>query len=164
MAFICSSCGLTHDGPPFVWGVPSPDAWAELTATEQQARGECSSDQCIMDNERFFIIGRLDIPVIDNAETFAWLVWVEVNAEDFIDIQEKWFSEGRELTPPYHGRLASELRFYPESTLNLRVTLKTSALPNRPRIHIMDEHELLHEQEKGISQERVQEIASHFMH
>jgi hypothetical protein len=144
--------------------VPSPDAWAELSPEEQKHRGECNSDQCFLDDERFFIVGRIEMPIDDSDEPFAWLAWVEVSAEDFVDIYQKWFVEGREATPSYAGSLANKLPVYSQSSLGLRVLLKTNPLPNRPSIQIIEEHALLDEQTNGITQERVAEIASVFMH
>jgi hypothetical protein len=142
--------------------VPSPDAWASLTPAEQAARGECSSDQCILDDQRFFVIGRLIIPVIGSEEPFAWLTWIEINQDDFCDIQEKWFAEGRKSTPPYIGQLANKLSLYPENTLGLRVSLQSRPLPDRPNIHVIQQHSLKYEQSEGISSSRVQEIAHLF--
>jgi hypothetical protein len=117
-----------------------------------------------LDNERFFILGRLQIAVRDDDEPFVWLAWVEINADDFDDICEKWSVEGRESMPPYQGFLANRLPSFSESTLNLRVTLKTSPLPDRPLIQVIDYHQLLDEQTQSISQERVHEIAAFLMH
>ncbi|WP_390891608.1 DUF2199 domain-containing protein [Edaphobacter flagellatus] len=164
MSYICSTCGSTHDGPPYVWGVPSPDAWAELSPEEQNERGECSSDQCVIDDEQFFVIGRIEIPVSGSTEPFAWLAWVEVGVDDFVDIRQKWFIEGRETTPAYAGRLANKLPTYSQSTLGLQVNLITNPLPNRPSIHLVDEHAIRDEQAKGITEHRVAQIASLFRH
>jgi hypothetical protein len=164
MPYICSTCGSTQDGPPFVWGVPSPDIWAELPSEEKARRGECSSDQCVVDNERFFVIGRIEIPVRGSEEPFAWLAWVEVSADDFADMHEKWFLEGREITPPYAGHLANKLPIYSESTFGLRVDLKTNPLGVRPSIRIAEGHILQDQQENGITEQRVAEIASRLMH
>jgi hypothetical protein len=164
MSYVCIACNEEHPGPPLAWGPAAPDAWTQLSESERPERGEISSDQCVIDNERFFVLGRLEIPVTDSEDLFAWLVWVEVKPNDFFDISDKWHLSGRESTPPYDGVLANHLELYENDALGLSVLLHTRPVGDRPSIEIMGLHQLAEEQRTGISEVRVQEIAHLLTH
>src|SRR5271154_3374527 len=109
MTYKCSVCGEEHPGPPWVWGPDAPDPW-NAADESQRSEGELSSDQCVFSEDehaRCSVRGRLEIPVLENEESFAWLVWIEVDPNDFLDMREKWFHAGRESVPPYNGVLAN---------------------------------------------------------
>ena len=75
--YYCHTCGKHHDELPFAYGTDAPDAWLAIPANERLRRGELSSDQCVIDNEFFFVRGNLEIPVIGQAtpsrEAFGFL-------------------------------------------------------------------------------------------
>lgn len=159
LAYTCSICGLVHDGLPLSWGPSAPDMWAELSPDEQSRRGEAGTDQTVIDDRHFFIRGRIEDPITETGETFAWLVWVEVSAEDFFKMSELWSIEGRESkAEPYDGELANNLRLYKEPTIGLPVRVHTRPVGERPLVEILGEHELRNEQLRGITLHRVQEV------
>ena len=164
MSYVCSVCNQEHEGPPYVWGPSAPDAWAQLDNSSRGTKGEIGTDQCVIDGEHFFVIGRLEIPVQNQSEIFAWLIWVEVKREDIYDMTEKWNQPGRESTHPYQGTLANQLGLYKANTLGLPVQVHTRKLGERPFIEVMGQHQLAIEQTDGISQFRVQEIAEILSH
>jgi hypothetical protein len=164
MTYICATCNEEHSGPPRIWGPFAPDAWMQLNEKERSDRGEISSDQCVIDNSELFVLGRLEIPVTDHKEIFAWLVWVKVEPKDFFDMTGKWNVLGRESTPPYDGMLANRLNLYENDTLGLSVRLHTRPIGDRPAIEIVAPHQLCDEQRSGISQARVEEIAHLLTH
>ena len=137
--------------------------WANLPNENRSERGELGTDQCVIDEKYFFIRGRIEIPVTDMDDEFAWLVWVEVTAAYFLDISEKWESEGRESTAPYSARLANSLPIYEEPTLGLSVQLHTRPIGARPLIAVTQEHLLHREQMSGISSHQVAEIAQRIL-
>ena len=166
MSYECHVCGQEHPGPPSSWGPPAPDAWGLLNES-QRSEGELSSDQCVLsDGERgrCFVLGRLEIPVHGQPESFAWLVWVEVQPIDLQDMHEKWLQQGRESTSPYEGLLANHLSIYKHDTLGLPVRLHTRPVGERPFIEVAGEHHLATEQQEGIEESRVQEIAEILSH
>jgi hypothetical protein len=166
MSYSCSVCGENHPGPPWVWGPDAPDAW-NAADESQKSEGELSSDQCVLPDKeraRSFVRGRLEIPALGNEESFAWLVWVEVEPNDFLDMREKWFQSGRETTPPYDGVLANLLPIYEHETLGLPVRLHTRPVGERPFVEVAGEHQLATEQSAGISESKIQEIAELLSH
>ena len=128
--------------------------------TESERTPECglSSDQCIIKGEHFFVLGRLEIPVLDGPEPFTWLCWVSLSESDFDRACELWEQAGRESEPPYAARLQSSLP-YPGGTLNLKATLITQPVGQRPLVQLHDpDHPLYIEQSLGITMARVQQI------
>jgi hypothetical protein len=159
VAYSCSICGLVHDGLPLSWGPDAPDMWAELSPDEQSQRGEAGTDQTVIDDDHFFVRGRIEDPITETDETFAWLVWVEVSADDFLKMSDLWSVEGRETrAEPYDGRLANNLGIYKEPTLGLPVRVHTRRVGERPFVEILGEHLLRDEQLQGITLHRVQEV------
>ncbi|HUA00649.1 MAG TPA: DUF2199 domain-containing protein [Candidatus Aquilonibacter sp.] len=162
-SFTCSVCGRNHQGAPLSWGPDAPDAWAALASGERESRGECGTDQCVIDEKHFFIRGRIEIPVTDTGETFAWLVWVRVSAPDFFRMSDMWTVDGREMSPPYSAALANLLPLYSEPTLGLSVRLHTRPVGVRPFVEILGDHSLRGQQRNGISSHEVQAIADKFL-
>src|SRR5262250_539778 len=109
MSYLCATCGQTHDGLPMSYGPNAPALWYTLPEDDRNKRAELSSDLCIIDDKYFFILGRIEIPVIDNNEVFAWLAWVSLSDKNFMRAIELWETEGRENEPPYFGWLSTSL-------------------------------------------------------
>jgi hypothetical protein len=157
--YLCSICGENHRGVPLSWGPDAPDLWAALPRVNHEGHGELGTDQCVMDEEHWFIRGRVEIPVVDGGDRFAWLAWVEVSEDDFLAMSDMWTVEGREKGAPYKGRLANNLPLYSDPALDLQVRLHTRPVGVRPFIEIVEDHLLRLEQRDGISSHRVQEIS-----
>ena len=138
--------------------------WDDLPQAERKRRGELGADQCVIDDEYFFIRGRIEIPVKDTEDVFAWLVWVRVSAEDFASMSNSWTIAGREnKAPVYDGYLANELPGYAQPTLDVAVKINTRPVGQRPFIQVVGSHELADEQRDGISSHKVQQIADTFL-
>ncbi len=162
--YLCRTCGDRHAELPMCLGPDAPALWDSLPAEERDTRALLSSDQCIIDGEHFFVRGSIVIPVNDGVEPFIWLVWVSISADNFAKTSELWETQGREAEPSYFGWLQSALP-YGESTLNLRTSVQTMPLGQRPQIAVEPgEHQLSIEQCRGITMARVQEIAENAMH
>lgn len=159
-SYTCNVCGEAHTGAPLSWGPDAPDMWARLRPSEREQRVELGSDQCIIDERHFFIRGRIEIPVRDGEDPFAWLVWVEISRTDFESMGRAWAIEGRENTePPYNGILANDLSHYSNPTLGLPVRIHTRSVGVRPFVEIIGDHQIQKEQREGINSHHVQEIA-----
>jgi hypothetical protein len=157
---VCSICGQPHQGAPLSWGPDAPLMWTALPETERTRRGELGTDQCVIDDQYFFIRGRIEIPVTDTGDVFAWLVWVRVSADNFTSISDLWTVAGREKESPlYDGCLANELSSYSQATLDLAVRVHTRSVGERPFIEVIGDHQLGDEQRNGISSHHVQQIA-----
>jgi hypothetical protein len=112
----------------------------------------------------FFIKGRICIPIQGSEDPFVWLAWVSLSKQNFDRTLTLWDRLGRESEPPYFGWLSTQLTVYP-STLNLRTSVRTMPLGERPTIIVRDEeHPLAQEQQQGVSLRRVQEIAELLIH
>jgi hypothetical protein len=162
--YICKTCGEVHQGIPTVYGADAPHLWYSLSEEERDSRALLSSDQCIIDDEYFFILGRLEIPILHSEEVFCWLVWVSLSINNFARASELWEQEGREQEPGYFGWLSTSLPVYPE-TLSLKATVHTRPVGERPFVELEPtEHPLSVEQSDGITWERVQDIAEKLLH
>lgn len=145
-------------------GADAPALWYTLPESERTSRALLSSDQCVIDNEHFFVRGRILLPIENSNNSFTWLVWVSLSANSFERISQLWETEGRESEPPYFGWLQSALP-YDESTLSLKTSVHTMVLGERPLVKIeSEEHQLAVEQNHGISMPRVQEIVERALH
>jgi hypothetical protein len=161
----CSTCGEYHSGLPFSYSSPAPAPYFDIPEAERDARVLLSSDQCVIDNEHFFVLGRLEIPVVDTDEVFSWLVWVSLSEKNFKRMSGLWETEGRESEPPYFGWLSTSLPCYDKDTFLLRTNVHTRSVGQRPFIELEPtEHSLAIEQLNGITLKRVQEIAECALH
>ena len=162
--FTCTTCGQHHAELPMCFGPAAPALWYSLPEAERHLRAELSSDQCVVDDQHFFVLGRILLPVIDGPGPFIWLAWVSLSEKNFLRTCELWDSEGRESEPPYFGWLQSALP-YEQSTLSLKTMLQTMPLGTRPEITVEPtEHPLSREQQHGITMARVQQIVEAALH
>ena len=92
----CHTCGKHHDELPFAYHADAPDAWLAIPERKRRGRGELSSDQCVIDDEFFFVRGNLEIPVIGQEPPFTWGVWVSLSEASFRRCTVLWTSAGRE--------------------------------------------------------------------
>jgi hypothetical protein len=147
-----------------VFAAPAPTAYEAISEAEREHRCEVTTDQCIIDNSSFFVLGRLQIPVIDIEEPFTWLCWVELSDADFDRVSALWHTEGRELEPAHSVELASTLP-YEQPTLGLRAKLVTQPLGQRPLIELeQTTHPLGLQQSLGVSIQWVQSLAEQLLH
>jgi hypothetical protein len=146
------------------YGAEAPLAWFAIRAAERGWRCALNRDQCIIDEEYFFIVGNLEIPVRGVREKFSWDVWVSLSARNFTRACRLWKTPGRGNEPPYFGWLSTELPGYPDS-IHLKTHVHTRKVGRRPYIELEPtDHPLAVEQREGITRERVQEIAELVLH
>jgi hypothetical protein len=158
--FQCSSCGQQHLGLPASFAADYPDPYANLSVEARELRALISSDQCIVDQQEFYIRGCLEVPIIGTDEMFIWGLWARMNETDFDEISDHWEREGREnLVGPYKGRLANALPIYTD-TLNQRVEIRISPVGTRPLFMMEDAGTVLFdEQHSGLSPQKATEYA-----
>src|SRR5512143_1392264 len=111
--YICQICGQYHEGPPLSYGSPAPAQWFGILEKERRKRAVLSSDQCEIDRKYFFILGNIDIPLVDAAGVFRWSVWVSLSKANYDRSRKLWNAPGRESEPPYFGWLSTQLPLYP---------------------------------------------------
>jgi hypothetical protein len=163
-SYTCKCCGQVHDGLPVSYATEAPVQWGGLAPEERKKRGQLGSDQCIIDNEFFYVKGNIRIPIIGESDPFVWTVWVSLSHDSFDRVSHQWEKRGREKEPPYFGWLSTDLPFYPD-TMNLKTSVLTQ--PKGIRFHIELEptdHPLAVEQRDGITWDRVQEFAEKLLH
>lgn len=162
--FQCSSCGEWHDKLPLTFAADAPYSYFAVPSGERDDRTVLTSDQCIIDEERFFIRGQLEIPILGQQQVFTWGVWTEVAEDDFERMGEVWDTVGRESEPAYLVRLDTALPIYP-TTVGLPAELITRPVGYRPEVRLSaTDHPLVHEQRQGVPLERVRAIAAAVMH
>lgn len=160
----CRVCGEYHEGLPLHYGTAVPAAYDAIPEAEREERVILSSDLCAIDDEHFFIVGNIDIPIIGHDELFSWDVWVSLSKKNFTRVIELWKTAGRESEPPYFGWLCTALPGYPD-TLHLKTDVHTREVSQRPYIELEPtDHLLAVEQRTGITWDRVQEIAELVLH
>jgi hypothetical protein len=164
-SYICGTCGKSHEGIPFSFAADFPDAYANLSHDERESRAIVGSDQCIIDQQQFFLRGCLELPIIGHSEPFLWGLWATVWEKDFEEIADCWELQERERTHgPFKGRLANSIKDYPE-TLNLKLKVVLQPLGTRPLFYIGEsEHPLANEQQNGISYQQALQRASFYLH
>ncbi|WP_435797553.1 DUF2199 domain-containing protein [Streptomyces microflavus] len=137
----------------------APDAW------ESDPNSMLFSDQCVIEGQRFFIRGPIEIPVIGSEDVFSWGVWVSLSKENFAGALDVWNTEGWEAEKPYFGWLSTELALSSESTTSLKTSAHTRPGGERPFIELEPtDHPLAVEQRAGITQDRIREIAIAVLH
>ena len=107
MDYVCSCCGERHDGVPFAYHAPAPALWTPDLADDPAS--ELDQELCVIDDERFFIHGLIQLAVHDHADPFEWGVWVSLSEDSFKRTADVWEIEGREEEPPMFGWLTTEL-------------------------------------------------------
>jgi hypothetical protein len=161
--FTCSTCGQRHEGIP-TFGWDHPIQVLDIPEEEREQRVALGTDDCIIDNEHFFVRGCLEIPVTGHDEPFTWGVWVSLSQENYERLRELFNSNERQNEPAYFGWLCAVLPGYPD-TLFLKTLVHLRPKPNRPFIELEPtDHPLSIEQRKGITMERVREIYETITH
>jgi hypothetical protein len=153
--FQCRSCGEYHEEIPLAFGPDAPHAWYATPAEERTANSQLAGEQCILNDEFYFVRGCLDLPILGSHEVFRWLVWVSVSEDSFWRMSELWEDPARESEPPYFGWLNTALPEYPD-TLDLNVAVHSRPVGERPFVEVgPTEHPLALEQRNGLSWEQV---------
>jgi hypothetical protein len=164
VGFVCASCGQYHQGLAMSYRFPAPAYWAP--EYENDPASTLDEEVCVIKGEYFFILGNIEIPVIDAGETFVWTAWVSLSDKNFRRTIQLWTTPGREAEPPYFGWFSTELPVYaPHRTLRLKTNVHTRPLGQRPLIELEPtDHPLAKEQWGGITRARVREIAERMIH
>ena len=162
--YYCSKCGLYHKEIPMAYGADAPYHYFQIAEADREKRCTLSEDQCVIDNNIYFIRGGIELSVENKPDKFRWNVWVLINEDDFKRMSELWAEENRILEKPYPGKLATQLEPYPYM-LDLPVLLVTQKVGYAPKIELREcNHPLYLEQESGINMDRVIEFAKKILY
>ena len=164
MGYRCHVCGTWHDERPTCFGADLPAVVAVLSDTELRTRVERGSDQCVLDDEHFFVLGNLDVPIRGSSEHLRWTVWSTLSKSNFERAAELWHTSGRESETPYFGWLSNQIPGYPVS-VNIKVMVHAEPVGLRPRLRVFEEgHPLAVDQEDGITALRAEELIHAALH
>ena len=112
----------------------------------------------------FFIRGVLEIPIVETEDVLGYGVWSSLSESSFARVLDLVDDPRRSGEAPYFGWLSNSLAGYPD-TLNLKLDVLTRDLGLRPLLRLQDgDHPLIVEQQRGITMDRVYEIAELHMH
>jgi hypothetical protein len=162
MPFVCSVCGEHHDERLLDIRLGLPDVIHALDTDARMQRAWLADDFAVLDDERFFVRGLLELPVPGLEDRFAYGTWVEVAMSDFQQLMRHWHDE--EQFAAVRCTLANELEPY-RGTVGLRATLRATAADRLPAVELSDApHELVSAQRHGISVRRSDELAAAVLH
>ena len=158
MGYHCTSCGKYHPERPTAWKFDMPAVVAEVEESEVKRRVELLSEQCVLDEKHFYILGTLDVPIQGTAEFLRWTVWGSLSQENFERASDLWTTPGRESEKPYFSWLSNHIPGYP-SSINIKALMHTQPVGIRPRIEVIEEdHPLRIDQRDGITMERADSL------
>jgi hypothetical protein len=159
VGFTCGCCGAFHEELPLCFLDPSPVYADQVDEAERPRRVRLSSDQCIVDDEHFFILGNLDVPILGRSESVRWSVWSTLSQKNFERACDLWETAGREAEPPYFGWLSSPVPGY-DDTINLKLSVHTLPVGTRPRLEVLEQdHPLYRDHVHGVTWERACELS-----
>jgi hypothetical protein len=162
--FRCRICRQWHERLPMSYSAKVAQAVAAIPEWQLDILVAFTLDQCVIDKQEFYIRGRIVVPVFKQEEPFIWGVWAKVDEGDFLRANELWETEGRENEPPFRGWLNTPIALY-QGTMDLELRVRTQPVGQRPHFEIVDSgHPLAVEQRRGITMDRVREIAESFLH
>jgi hypothetical protein len=146
------------------FGAAAPLSYYVVPEEEREARCDLGSDDCVIDEELFFVRGCIEIPVRGEAEPFSWGVWVSLSEESFKQWVACFDSKKRSHIGPFFGWLNASLKPYPDTvSLKTQVHLRDDGI--RPYIELEPtDHPLSVEQRCGISVSRVADIYAQMVH
>lgn len=161
--FKCATCDEYHEGMP-AFGALAPEPFYLVPEAERENRCQLMSDLCIIDENQFFVRGRLVIRVLGEDDQFVWLAWVSLGQRSFDEYLAHYEAEKRAHLGPYFGWLVDLLQPYPDS-YGLKLHLHPLDEGMRPLIELEpSEHQLALEQRNGITPARAAEIVAICMH
>lgn len=161
--FKCASCGQWHEGMP-AFGPHAPARYFDITEAERATRTLLSSDQCIIDDREFYVLARLEIPVVGLDECFAWLMWVALSEASYAAYERSYEWVERNHIGPFFAWIVDDLPLYP-ATAGLKSMIHLRNHGMRPWVELEpDSHPLALDQANGISAERAAEIVAFCLH
>ena len=81
--FKCTRCGKDHSELPLNYRFAAPVYYDEIPENEQADRTRLSEEQCVIDDEHFFIAGNVEIPIRGSDKMFSYTVWVSLSEKSF---------------------------------------------------------------------------------
>jgi hypothetical protein len=139
----------------------SPDPYASLSESDQATRAVINTDECVIDDDQFFVRGCLLVPVHGSDEEAILGIWARLTKQNFEEIRQLRNVPGCQHESPFAARLANELplSLWP-STLSVKCRLHLGPPGLRPALGVDPlEHPLGREQRDGINLERAKALS-----
>lgn len=95
------------------YGTDAPAYWDPSLAGDPASL--LGPEQCVINDEHFFLRGRLVVPVLGTGEdaVFEWGVWVSLSRANYARALKLWTAPEREQEQPYFGWLSTDLPALP---------------------------------------------------
>jgi hypothetical protein len=162
VGFVCSVCGEFHAERMLDIRMSLPDAVYALDEEERERRAWIADDFVVLDTERHFVRGLLEIPVPELDSRFGYGVWTEVAEADFHELFRRW--RDPDPGPAVDAALANELTPY-VATTGLGSRLEPVSADRLPLVELLEsDHPLAVDQRRGISADRSDELAATVLH
>jgi hypothetical protein len=131
--------------------------------SEIESRTWTNGELYVIDELEFYAYGSIPLCVIGHEDEFLWGAWAKVSEEDFFEIEDLFFDDKRQSRPTFRGVLATDIPFYPQTTLNIPLTIEVQDAGFRP-IFKLDSvnHTLALDNLNGVAAERILEIQQWF--
>ncbi len=154
----CRVCGQKHDSVPNCFGIEAP--WRAFVPDDEfDRRVELSKDQCVVDEEHFFIRGHIELPILETPDSLVFSVWSSLSEKSFSQMSGRWNEADRGEDASYFGWLSSPISPYPNA-INLPLSMQSRELGLVPLFTItQSDHPLAMDQRDGISVRRWHEMA-----
>ena len=153
----CEVCGQSHEGLPLDMGFLKPGAYFNMPLRVRR-RWHITSEACVFDDARFFILGYMMFPIHYSFRYFTWGLWAEVSAYTFERYVALFESDGS-LEPVHHGAISVEREARFRGMDNLLTTIRFGDKTHRPVFELKpSNHRLCRDQYNGISMHRLQQI------
>jgi len=65
------------------FGADAPLSYYDIPKEERASRCDLGTDDCVIDEESFFVRGCIEIPVHGQEEPFSWGAWVSLSRPSF---------------------------------------------------------------------------------
>ncbi len=162
-SFRCRTCGETHEGLPS-FGPDAPYSYAAMSELDRSNNAVLGSDNCIINDELFFVRGRMGLPIIGTDDSFVWLVWCSLSKESYAQWEDAYELDKRSHIGPFFGWLNTEIPFY-EGSLNLATSVHLLDNGIRPFVEIQEkDHALFTDQNEGISLQKAEQLVHDLLH
>jgi len=162
MGFVCSVCGEFHAERMLDIRLSLPGPIFALDDEERDARAWLADDFAVLDEDRFFVRGLLELPILELGSRFGYGTWVEVGGDEFRQLLEHW--QDPDQFAPVKGTVANELAPY-VGTEGLPATLSPVSVDTLPSVTLDDAaHPLVADQQAGITADRSDELAATVRH
>ncbi|HEY2685814.1 MAG TPA: DUF2199 domain-containing protein [Steroidobacteraceae bacterium] len=126
----------------------------KIGESERAARCDISPDMCALDRNRFFLLGRLPIPVRDRALPYRIGLWAELDVHTLGRVFQLWDGPSQGSEPPLSAILVNNVPLVP-TTLGLAIDIRLTGSKTHPEFFLRDlKHDLASEQRDGVDLHR----------